>query len=213
METFKELIISGAPSKILELIDLIDGSLDTGWARRKDLENNLKGSLSRTPICYSCDEQVGRSAASLWITFRDEKQLRVSNIVPLNKSELSFDEYNQILTEFTNKFVSENVGKLGLDIEVTAGILDIFEYLSDDSYRKLEAFSGGANKSTGTSHPMDQNRWFSFLVSAHKEKADLCAVDLERWLIEQEEWPADVATRIIIQYEQQRELLNYYDRS
>ena len=50
-------------------------------------------------------------------------------------------------------------------------------------------------------------------MSAYKAKNKLDPELLGRWLVEVEEWPPDVASRLIIQYEFGLDLLNEYDCS
>jgi hypothetical protein len=68
-----------------------------------------------------------------------------------------------------------------------------------------------ANKSTGASHPKDKERWFEFLISAHRTSARLDADLLARWLSEAEGWPEDTAHALAIDYEFALGLLQKYD--
>ena len=83
-------------------------------------------------------------------------------------------------------------------------------HLSADTYKKLQAFVSNANKQ-GPLHPLDQDRWRDFLIAAHNEQANLAAEELEAWFNEQG-FPEDVATELVIEYEQARNLLKQYDK-
>ena len=75
----------------------------------------------------------------------------------------------------------------------------------------LKSFSNNANMST--LHPLDSERWRKFLLLAHKDKVDLDAQILTRWLVEEWRWPEDRAFDLAVEYEFARELLDDYDES
>jgi hypothetical protein len=41
---------------------------------------------------------------------------------------------------------------------------DLENLLGEEAARRLEAFSAGVNKTTGSSHPADRDRWLAFLI-------------------------------------------------
>ncbi len=67
------------------------------------------------------------------------------------------------------------------------------------------------NKSTGSSHPLDHQRWMDFILTAHLEGSRLDATSLRRWLIEIEGWSPEVADQLAGQYEFGGRLLNFSD--
>ena len=85
----------------------------------------------------------------------------------------------------------------------------IEDWVSTASAQRLRSFSGGANKSTGSSHPCDKQRWYDFVVSVHKNNDFLPASTLERWLIEEGGWGENQASELAIEYEQELGLLKY----
>lgn len=94
-----------------------------------------------------------------------EGSFRVVNIVPLQKNQLSIDEYNAVLDLFYNDIIVPNRSKM-LEIKINAPESDIFDplkYISKEALSKLEKFSNMANKSTGSSHPCDEERWYDFI--------------------------------------------------
>jgi hypothetical protein len=210
MQDFKELSIRGEPERLSSLIKALSECNWSEWHRREDLENRLsevspKGSAW---YCFSCEEAKNRSAADLWLTNRSESEVYVCNIVPTPMTELGFAAYNQIISDFY-KFLLGFAASYSVAVELTGGMLDIREYLSPSCYSLLQCFSHVANKATGSSHPLDQQRWFAFLVQAHQEKSRLASHELYRWLTEEETWSPDVASRLVSEYEKGRALLAY----
>ena len=84
-------------------------------------------------------------------------------------------------------------------------------YLSPGTAKKLQTFSSAANKSTGSGHHYDQERWFDFLVDLHKDRPDFDGTILERWLMDNG-WSDDTASDLVIEYEFAQALLSFYDR-
>ena len=86
------------------------------------------------------------------------------------------------------------------------------EWFSPSTAQALRRFSNSANKSTGASHPRDQERWMEFLISAHHDGSDIDSDLLYRWLHEVEGWQEDGARDLLMDYDFARTLLGHYDQ-
>ena len=214
MQDFKELSIRGEPKHLISLIKALSECDGSEWCRREDLEKKLSEVSPKGNIwyCFSCEEAKNRRGANLWLANRSESEAYVCNIVPTSVGELGYIAYNQIISDF-HDFLLGYSASHSVVVELTGGMLDINEYLSPFCYSLLENFSGVANKATGSSHPLDQKRWFAFLVQAHQEKSKLTSHELYRWLSEEEAWSPDVASRLVYEYEKGRALLDYKEKS
>lgn len=210
MQDFKELSIRGEPEHLSSFIQALSDSDVSEWRRREDLEKKLMGISPKGNIwyCFSCEENHNRVAADLWLANRSAEEVYVCNIVPTSEAELSYALYNQIINEFAI-FLSSYAAQCNVSVVLTGGMLDIKEYLSPTCYSLLQTFSQLANKATGSSHPLDQQRWFAFLVQAHEEKSRLTSHELYRWLTEEEAWSPEMASRLVSEYEKGRALLDY----
>lgn len=105
-------------------------------------------------------------AAGLTLWGRDDGYY-VPNIVPIESGNLTFAQYNAIPSDFITRIVEPVATAYGYGIEATASLQTLDDWVSADTAVKLRRFSGAANKSTGTSHPMDQRRWFDFIIAVH----------------------------------------------
>ncbi|MBD1878196.1 hypothetical protein [Coleofasciculus sp. FACHB-T130] len=216
MKVFRDLKLTGQPETLQEVIQKIEKILDNGWYKdtQAEAELNSRQVYDLTMYCFSCSETEARRASSLWFGDPQYGKLSVSNIVPQKVSELSYDEYNHILEEFFNRFVVPALkGMEEVIIDWTDPEFDLEESASPEGAFFLLKFSEAANKSTAASHPMDEERWYAFLVAAHKNNAALDSSNLVRWLREEGGWSEDIAFKLAAQYESARSLLNYYDRS
>lgn len=185
---------------------------DSGdWHRDEDAERQIASRVG-VPMCsFACSAKEDRHAANLWLAADRDGTVYVTNIVPRTVSSLSPAEYNAILEDFYHRFVEPLVAPGGFQAELVTGDRGLEEWLSPDTAKLLTRFSDLANRSTGTAHPSDKERWFAFVVAAHKERSTLDAGLLGEWF-KQEGWPADTAIELSIQYEGERALLAFYDR-
>lgn len=151
---------------------------------------------------------IDESALFLW---EDSDGYKVTNIVPRNVSELGVSKYNTILDDFLERVAVPAQRKGSFTVERTRSMQTIDDWLDVDSVAALHRFSSAANKSTGASHPRDQDRWFAFLVQAHRVHSELDTSQLSRWLVESEGWTEDMALELALDYEYGRALLKWYD--
>lgn len=212
MKVFRDLRIMGTPEQLEGLLKNVEESLTAGWNRNIETEKLMVFRVPLKSYCFTCDARDGRKEGSLHLMRSDEEMLQVSNIIPpAGKAHLSYDEYNRILDDFHSRFIEPLAKKHNVGVWLSNPDVDMTEWLTDETAKKLQAFSSAANKRTGSSHPDDQKRWHAFLVAAHEEKTTLTPDSLERWLKEEEGWDEDQSWKLAINYESARLLLEYYD--
>lgn len=213
MKDYKELKLTGGAERLSLLLSGISTESFDGWKRNRTHEEKLPvDGISSGFYCFTCDERLSRRSAHLWLAPRSEVEFYVSNIIPGQGNRLSYDDYNEILSSFAVRLRASQLCK---DVQIieTGGELVLDSLLSQEALTCLQRFSRAANKSTGSSHHFDKERWFAFIIAAHKEDSSLHASDLLRWLTEEEDWPTDQAKELVIEYEQQISLLEYYDKT
>jgi hypothetical protein len=209
MKTFRDLFIYIDKDKTASFIKLIENCLKEGWVRDTEAEKRSKDFGDDDYYCFSCDRRNDREAAHLAITRKNDNELYVANIVPDSPGRLSYDQYNLILENFYKKFVLPVSEASSVEVKITSNEQNIEDLISKDAFKKLLRFSRSANKSTGSSHPLDRKRWFDFLLTIYGEHGNLHVSDLTRWLIESEKWPEDVAHDLSIEYEFAMGLFDY----
>ena len=168
-------------------------------------------SLFGEVLLFRREASASFPAAGLTVLGNDEGY-EVPNIVPLSPGALNFREYNAVLEDFRERVASPVAVGLPLNIEVSNATQDLEDWTSADAATALELFSAAANKASGASHPMDEKRWFRFLVADYRGKKRLGAARLMRWLHEVEGWNEDTAHKLASQYEMGIDLLEYLDQ-
>ena len=119
-----------------------------------------------------------------------EGYIKVGNIVPLQKDQLSIEEYNAVLDLFYTEIISPNQNKMKniVIVRSESDVFDPLEYISKKALSKLEHFCNCANKSTGSSHPSDEERWFDFVCQTVDDNQTMDYDTLYRFLMDTDYW-------------------------
>ena len=86
--------------------------------------------------------------------------------------------------------------------------MPVTPHLSQNALDALRKFADSANKSA-PSHPLDQERWRSFVIIVYREGLDVPVDDLNEWL-KQNGFPEEQADQLSIEFEHQRDILKAY---
>lgn len=137
----------------------------------------------------------------------DENKIVILNIFPSPQSGLrSLDHttYNIILDTFKNDVFM----KISPDqIEENQEDYTIEEVIPL-SYKKLQTW---LNAFPLSGHILDEHRWFDFLISLREKKEHLSIDDFSKYIEEEYGWDDDVISKFASKFEEQMELLEYYD--
>ncbi len=213
MKRFKDLELTGSDEHLLAVVSELTDNLPPGWHRDGDAEARLEGVANQgrdAGFAFAREAREGDPPAGLFLA-REPGRLWVSNIVPRETGELSYDQYNTILDEFAGLLGGHVPDGGSVTLHATSDQADIAEWVSPRAVELLSNFSTLANMSTGSSHPLDFRRWAAFLVQVHREDSSLDVDMLAQWLIEELDWPPDKADKLAIEYEFARSLLRFYD--
>lgn len=212
MKRFRNLTISGGASDLHDLILKVSQALPPNWKHDTDAEQRLKEiSGSRTEgFAFARDADAVIPATGLLLMLEGDR-LWVPNIVPRESGQISIDQYNSILTEFSNVIEPFLRGRNDLQKEMTSEQVGITEWVSPAA-DLLKRFSTLANMATGSSHPLDFRRWASFIIRTHREGSELYPDALRQWLVEALGWSLERADKLTLEYEFARQLLAAYDQ-
>jgi len=212
MKVFRDLFIRGSTEQLGATVEAIERSLSDGWKRDYVSEQQVRDLplLRREFIyCFACTKESRYPAATLILTENGPGILQVANVIPHTQHRLEYDQYNAIVEEFCERFVRPSASRMGVAVELTDTQVDLEHWLSHEAAEKLRLFSSAANKSTGSSHPSDSERWMDFLVAAHREQSRLDSSTLCRWLTGIEGFAPEIADNLAIKYQFGRDLLAF----
>ena len=213
IEVFQDLFLTCSNERRPHLREALLQHTQAPWRHAEEREKEIRHD-GHDVMAFEREAEDGiiSSSVVLWL-FEKGDEYKVTNIVPLDVNSLGVTGYNDALNDFKDRIAKPASKDSGVRVRITPREQSVQDWTSKEAADALHRFSGGANKSTGSGHPSDRKRWFDFLMSAYKAKTKLDPELLERWLVEAEEWPPDVASRLVIQYEFGLDLLNEYDCS
>jgi hypothetical protein len=209
MQKYGDLCIPLNDHSFKDVVAALEATADQPWQRSEEYEERI----GQQQFCFLYRPSAGEFQAGLWLAPREQENvLYVTNVVPMGgTSSLSKGQYNAILAEFETDVVQPALEVLGLESELST-FVEITDWISPEAREKLKMFSIGANKSTGTTHPADRDRWLEFVLLVHREGSELPAHILEEWLVEHE-WTTDQAWEVISNFEYAQDILAAYDRT
>lgn len=213
LEVFQDLHLKTRSASV-SIRDQILLHVQAPWRHDAQREQSVKDYASENEdviaLVRAATNGLDEAGLVLW---QEEGGYKVANIVPRNVGELGIAKYNAILRDFVERIARPASIAGGFDFELTAPQQTLEDWLDPGAAILLRRFSNLANKSTGAAHPRDQQRWFEFLITAHRLSVGLDTDRLARWLAEVEGWPGDTARELAIEYEFAMSLLTQYDQT
>jgi hypothetical protein len=193
-----------------EFAAVAEKAASDGWARDRDNETQMAAGASKSDVWVSfvLNARAGLSPIYLWMTTEDSDVLHVANIISRARDHLTYAEYNDVLASFLKNVLQKIDPAHGLTYELSSDTIDVSRDLPGSVIQRLRQFSALANKHTGSGQPYDRDRWFDFLIESERSGSPLAAHILQRWLVEEEGWEDDQASKLAEEYEYGRELLS-----
>lgn len=211
LEVFRDFEVDGEEAKLTTFLAQFVKAMPSGWERDVNREKELGKLISSgRQFAFKIGATKQRPGATLFL-LRDGRTLKITNIVPIEFGKFSRSQYNSFIDDFL-EIALPIAHRLGLEPKVTSDQLDIRNLLAAEASDALRKFSALANKSTGSSHPMDRRRWITFLILEHRGGQRIDSDTLMRWFIEEERWPETEAHDLVSEFNFARELLSAYDQ-
>ena len=217
MDIYKELFFKGKPSELKKFSIEINKFVSGNWIK----VNPQNGTDEFLSFEYT-GEDVEKAELSIFIGNLEEKnEIMVTNIIPLKKGQLTIAEYNKVLERFyidviepfklENKYINIS--------ELTSDKFDPLTMITEIALKKLKLFTRAANKSTGTSHPLDRKRWYDFICQTVEDNQVFDYQTLYRFLKDEEywgntddeyAWSEEWASKLAEDYVSAIDILTYY---
>lgn len=227
MKTYMELKLLGNKSTLDAFYENAKHYAQGAWSFRKD------DSLLKDYLIFSYQGSKA-SHAEVFMLYRHDtrsQDIKVANIVPLDKSRLSIDEYNEVLKLFYRDIVSPYLAEHSeMQLEgPTSDIFDPLTYISKTALEKLNNFCISAKHSMGALHPYDEERWFEFVCQTVEDGKLFDYYTIKNFLMDDGYWgkrntnsPNEIgsgawneeqAEELALEYVQCTNLLMYYRRT
>lgn len=207
MKRYKDcMIVCNADQTPKELMDSIYRvAIEKGY-EVKYQTNSLN---EETLVAYLNIKGYPYSRLILGITSAEEG-VSVLNIVPMpesNVSHIELEMYNEMLDIFT-KDVFETIRRMS-DNSIVENSEDYT--IQDIIPKSFNALNCWLNNFPLSSHQMDTNRWYDFVISLHQNGENLSLEDLAMYLKETYSWNEEDILKIQLRLESHLDLLAYYD--
>jgi hypothetical protein len=212
IEVYRDMTLHGPVAKKAELRSALIAAAASPWRFDVERSAEVMGQTvtSDDVLIFRCEPNNGIPAVGLTL-WETEDGYYVPNIVPVEMGNLTYRQYNAALDDFIVRIVEPIAQKFDFAVNATDSSQSLEDWVSSDTAVKLRRFS--ANKSTGASHPMDERRWFDFVVAVHRANDKLDPSKLARWLNEAEGWDDDAAHKLAGDFENGLALLAHYENS
>lgn len=213
IEVFQDLHLRSRSSSS-SIRDSILAKVQEPWRHDSEREDDIREHASDEEdvivLVRASFDDIDESGLVLW---QEHDDYKVSNIVPRNVGELGIARYNAILRDFVTLVAEPAAHAGGFEIDLTPPNQTLEDWLDTEPATALRRFSRLANKSTGSAHPMDRERWYAFLIATYRVSKRLDSDQLARWLVEVDGWFPEKAQELAIDYEFALGLLEQYDQS
>ena len=207
MKTFRDLYIQLNDVHIETFTQKLESQTNSIWVRRKDKEEIASG--EEHFMCFEAVKNDTIMPVALFLfPHSDAETWWVSNIVPTEQNELTHDQYNDALISFNEQIIQPAIIDTPITAQLTSDVITVASVAGIEVEDALKRFSKLANKSTGTSHPSDQKRWFEFLILAHHAPHKL-EVNLVIYTLRELGWSEERAIELGLQFEFAESLLSY----
>ncbi|MFA6082834.1 hypothetical protein [Mucilaginibacter sp.] len=218
MEVFQSIKVLLPNSKAGDFkSEVIKKAATIGWANKVEFERDYSKNTMNDDVvlCIETPElHLGSKVLKAYLWMRsDDNLFEIFNIIPIKTRVLSYAEYNFILGEFYRLVIKEVTRQMGIDAVITSPEKLMQDIVGDDIYTLLYRFSKSANKSTGNTNPHDFARWSDFVIAIFRNKIELSADELVRWLEEDENWDNDMAWKLGLDFEYALQILDKYEQS
>ena len=158
--------------------------------------------------------------AEVILSFKDDslKESEVTDIIPLEKKELSVEEYNQVLDLFYEEVIKPYIEKHS-DVKVIGPIEESnpLNHISKSALEKLKDFLQHLDERYSLISPSDEERWFDFICQTVDDNQTFDYDTL--YLLLQDDWSEgasvskDQADKLAREYVDYVRLLQYYRKT
>ena len=211
IEVFQDLFLVFPDERRQEICGALRQHAKAPWRYAEEKARLLDGNTGEYEKWMVFEREPGDDIAASGLALLAKPDgYEVANIVPLELDELGVSGYNDVLNDFVDRIARPALEECEFNVKITKRRQFITDWISQEAAEALHRFSVLANKSTGSSHPSDRRRWFQFIMTVHKDQRKLDTDLLIRWLVEVEDWNAERAHKLAIEYEFGLALLNEY---
>jgi hypothetical protein len=211
INVFQDLILTGSEAGRDALAAALQQQSPSPWRYDAEgsaqAEHNALGDKGILIFERSGADDLPAARLVLW---PQDAGYYVPNVTPVEMGQLTISQYNAVLADFAEAVAKPIARRFGFTVSMTSANQNLEDWLSPEAAIALRRFCGAANKSSGASHPMDERRWFDFIIVVHRTGKRIGPDYLARWLHEVEGWDEQTAHDLAAEFERGVALLDRY---
>lgn len=212
MKTFRKIEIRGLKDDLITYLNQIKAQNHENFTYINDKSDEYAMMIAIPKECTATflSKEIENAIAYIWLVISDDL-LYVSNITPNKSGQLTYNQYNSIANKFYEEVIKAQDVK-NITPYLSKDYMTIEDLAGLETSGKLKNWINSANPATLNTNPHDFKRWCDFIFTAHLNKSKLTASQLERYLIEDEQfYDEEIVSKIVLEYEYSLDLLNEYD--
>lgn len=210
MKRYKKLTIvcGNDANAIKELVNIENACVIPEFKYDEEIEKLYEPDDKMAHILVSIDDLP----KAILLAWANEGNIKIINIVPYNRSvfRIEVDVYNAIIDEFYSKIVRPIIRERYI-VEITSGEYSLQEIIPNSFNALVRWTKSPGAPNAPFSHQFDLERWFEFLSQMTRNHETMESGQLEQWLREELKWPENVIEETILKYEEEIDLLDYYE--
>ncbi|REG90250.1 hypothetical protein [Flavobacterium aquicola] len=213
MRTFKKLEIKGEKEDLVNFLKEIKSKVYDNFTYMSDKSDDyaMMISLPKEYTATFLSNEIERAIAYVWLVISDNL-LYVANITPNKSGQLTYNQYNSIISKFCEEVVKSDTIK-DISINLSKEDFTIEDFAGADTALKLKNWINSANLSTLNTNHYDFKRWCDFIFTSHLTKSQLTSSQFEKFLIEDVKlYDEDLVSKIVQEYEYSLDILKEYDK-
>jgi hypothetical protein len=157
LEVFQDCALFDSPGGPPFIRDALLTNVVPPWRHNREREEEAsKHTIGDADIMVFERAAADELPSACLFLFSTPNGYEVSNIVPTNPGQLGYSKYNALLQNFVTLVVNPATERANFKVRLTAPHQSINDWVSSRTATALRQFSAAANKSTGSSHPLDR---------------------------------------------------------
>lgn len=213
MKIFRKYQITGEHEVLLNVLANLKKNISTPFSfdstDTKEYAMGIMKDTAEVAVFRTRRRSLFESKVYLYIS---NDKLVVANILSSMMASLGKDRYNQVIEAFALATEDCLDGNVKATLSSSEYIME--QHLSQKAYIALENWVETCPKNSPFDHPLDEERWFKFILLAKSENDIPTAAELGRWLREDKGWPIgfdEEVEEVEEKYSYSIRLLKYYD--
>lgn len=213
MKVFRNYIITGEHQALLQVLANMKSEISSPFvfdsAETKVYAKGIMKNVAEVACFKTKRVSLYESRVFVYIS---ENKLVVANVLSSMIASLGKERYNQVIEAFA--LAARNCLDDNVHENLSSSDFIMEQQISTAAFDALKAWVETCPKDSPLDHPLDEERWFKFILAIKDSEYIPNATVLGRWLREDVAWPIgfdEQVDEIEDKYSYSIRLLKYYD--